>query len=349
MEIIQTSARKRESYKVEVKSSLLWECALGIAAITNTPLLSSLEKKESEWKTIKDALSADMLSQLEVVQKHNTWKALLQLLHQKEFTSIEDFHDTVSQLTTVELKAACLPFLGGAHQADVQKAAEGHKESMKALMAAAEDHSFFSAYISFICETDPSFLRAHLCSTLEGWYQTVIQPEAEQLSRVLTADVTAKKAMLKRKHPEEMVTWATGGINYSPEPSVHTVLLIPHIVYRPWNVEADLAGYKIFYYPVSNQSLHPADPYTPDQFLVLKYKALGDEQRMKMIKMLAEREHTLQEMTNRLGMGKTTVHHHLKILKSARLVQNNGPVYSLNGNVLQALSDDLENYLDSGL
>ncbi|WP_053217554.1 ArsR/SmtB family transcription factor [Virgibacillus senegalensis] len=235
------------------------------------------------------------------------------------------------------------------HQTEIQKAAEGDKQSVKALRTAVKDHSFFPAYISFICETDPAFLRAHFCSVMEGWFQMVVQPEADHLTRVLTADVAAKEALLKRKHPEELVTWTTGGIKYLPEPSVHTVLLIPQVVYRPWNVEADLAGYKIFYYPVSNQSLYPADPYTPDQFLVLKYKALGDEQRMKMVKMLAEKEHTLQEMTDRLEMGKTTVHHHLKVLKSARLVQQNGPTYRLHGTVLQMLPDELENYLQLGL
>ncbi|SDM92269.1 ArsR/SmtB family transcription factor [Sediminibacillus halophilus] len=349
METIQTSARNRETYRIEVKYSLLWECALGIAAITNTSLLSSLEKNETEWKSTKAALSSEMLSQLELVEKHNTWKALLQLLHRKDYTSIEEFLHSISALSSVDLKTACLPFLGQAHQVDVEKAAEGDKESIRALKNTAKNHSFFPTYIPFICETDAAFLRAHLCSVMEGWYREVIEPNADQLLPVLTADAAAKEAMLKRKHPEELVTWATGGINYLPEPSVHTVLLIPHVVYRPWNVESDLAGCKIFYYPVSNQSLHPADTYTPDQFLVLRHKALGDEQRLKMIKMLREREHTLQEMTNRLGMGKTTVHHHLKVLKSARLVQNNGPTYSLNGNVLQALSSDLENYLDSGL
>ncbi|WP_053217551.1 hypothetical protein [Virgibacillus senegalensis] len=112
MEIIQTSARRRETYRVELKHSLLWECALGIAAITNIPLLSSLEKNEAEWKTIKAALSSDMQSQLEVVQKRNTWKALLQLLHQKNYTSIEEFIENVSQLSETDLKAACLPYLG---------------------------------------------------------------------------------------------------------------------------------------------------------------------------------------------------------------------------------------------
>ena len=45
MNALTITGRKRESYKVELEYSLLWECALGIAAITNTTDLDTLEKK----------------------------------------------------------------------------------------------------------------------------------------------------------------------------------------------------------------------------------------------------------------------------------------------------------------
>ena len=36
--------------------------------------------------------------------------------------------------------------------------------------------------------------------------------------------------MNKKMKPEEFVEWATGGVHYMPEPSVHHVLLIPNNV-----------------------------------------------------------------------------------------------------------------------
>ena len=51
-----------------------------------------------------------------------------------------------------------------------------------------------------------------------------------------------------------------------------------------------------------------------------KHKALGDEARLRIVKMLFEKERTLQEITERLQLGKSTVHHHLKLLRAAKLV-----------------------------
>jgi predicted transcriptional regulator len=53
----------------------------------------------------------------------------------------------------------------------------------------------------------------------------------------------------------------------------------------------------------------------------------------------------LQEITNELGMGKTTIHHHLKILKSARLIDVQNLKYFLKKNAVLSLSKELEQYL----
>lgn len=45
--------------------------------------------------------------------------------------------------------------------------------------------------------------------------------------------------------------------------------------------------------------------------------------------MLFEKERTLQEITERLQLGKSTVHHHLKLLRSAKLVDIHDGKYVL--------------------
>ena len=70
----------------------------------------------------------------------------------------------------------------------------------------------------------------------------------------------------------------------------------------------------MFHYPIANESIPPEDTYTPSYFLVLKHKALGDEARLRIVKILFEKERTLQEITERLQLGKSTIHHHLKLL-----------------------------------
>ncbi|MDO3681898.1 ArsR/SmtB family transcription factor [Paenibacillus ehimensis] len=345
MDIIQATGRKRETYQVRLEYSLLWECAMGIAAVTNTPLLHTLEKPADEWKRLKASLSEDMLGHLAFVEKHNTWKALLQLLHQEAFASLSAFLAYIERLPPRELKSICLPYLGTEHQDSRQQAASGDRKAVQELQELTSGNPFFPAYIDFICKTDPAELKRHLAEVMSGWHEAVIEPEAERLLAVLTRDCEAKRSMRQRMAPEELVEWATGGVAYSPEPSVHRVLLIPQIVYRPWTIEADIEGTKVFHYPVASDSIHPADKYLPDASLVLRHKALGDEIRLRILKLLAEEDRSLQDLTDRLNMGKSTIHHHLKLLRAARLVDIRDAKYRVKTKAIDTLAQELADYL----
>ncbi|RAC17598.1 ArsR family transcriptional regulator, partial [Burkholderia multivorans] len=113
--------------------------------------------------------------------------------------------------------------------------------------------------ISFICQVDSQQLKQHLITVMSEWYEAVIEPDREKLTSILQTDVSIKEKMRQKMDPEEFVEWATGGIRYTPEPSVHKVLLIPQYIYRPWNIKADIEGTTVYYYPVSNESISPND------------------------------------------------------------------------------------------
>ena len=54
--------------------------------------------------------------------------------------------------------------------------------------------------------------------------------------------------------------------------------------------------------------------------LLAFFKALADESRLKIVGLLAAREHSVQELARLLGLKEPTVSHHLAILKSQGLV-----------------------------
>ncbi|MDD1367739.1 metalloregulator ArsR/SmtB family transcription factor [Bacillus sp. MHSD17] len=329
-----------------MKYSILFECALGIAAITHKRLIDTLEKSQNEWEEMKESLTEEMREHLQFVEEHNTWKALLQLLYKGEFQNLSQFHAKIHSLSEVDLKYICLPFLGEKYEKKRHLAASGDVTAIHELEALTQDHQFFSTYIRFICDVDVQVLKAHLIAVMTGWYESVIQKEEEEILSILKRDYEAKSEMNKKMKPEEFVEWATGGVHYMPEPSVHHVLLIPQITYRPWNIEADVEDTKVFHYPVANESIHPEDPYEPNYFLVQKHKALGDEARLRIVKMLFEQERTLQEITERLQLGKSTVHHHLKLLRAAKLVDICDGKYVLRKKALQSLAKELDMFLN---
>ncbi|MBY0597555.1 ArsR/SmtB family transcription factor [Bacillus bingmayongensis] len=346
MEVLNLTSRKRETYDVQVKYSILFECALGIAAITNTGLIDTLEKSPSEWEEIRQLLSTEMIEHLHFVEKHNTWKALLQLLYQEDFTDLPAFNQYINSLLEEDFKYICIPFVGHKYQEMRKNAANGEIEAVRELQEITSSNPFFPAYIDFICKVDIKMLKEHLIAVMTGWYEAVIEPEGEKLSFILKQDYETKCQLNEKMQAEEFVEWATGGVTYFPEPSVHHVLLIPQYTYRPWNIEADIENTKIFHYPIANESIHPEDPYEPSYFLVHKHKALGDEARLRIVKLLFEKNRTLQEITEQLNLGKSTIHHHLKILRSAKLVDIQDAKYILKKKALEAISKELEFYLN---
>lgn len=345
MDILHMTSRKRETYEVRIESSLLWECALGIAAITNTRLIDTLERPKESWDKLKKSLTDSLIQDLEYVEKHNTWKSLLLLLHQREFGTLQEFITYLDELDDEELKYYCIPYIGHKFQELRKLASKGDVTSRNKLKEQTDDNPYYPGYIEFICTTNVHNLKKHLMSVMTRWYEEVIRPEQETLTGILKRDRQSKVEMSEKLNPEALVEWATGGITYLPEPAVHTVLLIPQSIYRPWNVEGDIEGVKVFYYPVANESIYPDDKDMPSYFLVQKHKALGDEARLRMVKFLKRSERTLQEITNELDMGKSTVHHHLKILRSARLVETLDGKYRLKENAVQSLSNELNHYL----
>ncbi|WP_042221221.1 ArsR/SmtB family transcription factor [Oceanobacillus manasiensis] len=345
MDLINATSRKRQTYQVNIKYSLLWESALGIAAITNTPLLDSLEQPEQYWKKTRSSLSDNMKQQLNWVEKHNTWKALLQLLHQQDFSSLEEFTAFIHDLNKEEFRYICIPFVGSEVQEERRHTANGDEKALEKLKEKTKDNPFFPQYIEYVCKEEVDVLKSHLIDVMTGWYLAVILSDEERVKTILHTDMLAKLSAKEKMKPEALVEWATSGVHYVPEPDVHHVLLIPHMVYRPWSIVADLEDTKVFYYPVSNESIAPEDKYMPNNFLVLRHKALGDEMRLRMIKLLSEGSRSLNELTELLDLGKSTIHHHLKLLRSAQLVEVKDSRYVLKKQALLSLANELDLYI----
>jgi hypothetical protein len=336
---------KRQTYEIEIKQSILFECALGIAVITYPQIQATLEKPKLYWDRLNGDLPKSLQAELDYCQQNNTWKILLQLLHQRNFESLDSFLTYIKGLDDEQIRYKALPFLGDSQQDHRSMAAKGNKKAMNNLIATCKGHLFFPQLIRFICEVNVGKLRRHLLLVMGEWYKTIIAQKEELLTGILQRDYEVKLNRVSKLHPEEFVQWATGS-EYQPEPTITKVLLIPHYVYRPWTVQAEIEGTKIFYYPIADESLEEeVDIYKPNLSLVQRYKALGDENRLRIVKLLFEKDRTLKELTEVLDIGKTTIHHHLTLLRSAHIVKTKGSHYVLNHHSLSVDEKEFMPYL----
>ena len=341
----------RATYKVKLKSSVIWEAALGISVSTYPDIFHTLEKGPDFWPNVRSGLSCDLEMELKYTEENNTWYALLSLLHSKDFESQSEFSEFLNRLPAGEFLYRCLPFLGEEEEYIRKEAAFERADSAWIYMSKlVEGHKFFPSYISFLAKCDIPRLKQHLSSVLSGWLREVVEIEEESIAMMLKREENQKRVKIDQLDPEEYVESATGGIRYSPEPGIANVLLIPQSVYRPWHLEMTLQGQKVFYYPVDDANLPGnEDMFKPPSMLVQAYKALADEKRLRIIKHLYREGLSLQQLTDRLDMPKTTLHHHLSLLRSARIVKSEHSIFKLNKEKTEELSYMMESYLKRGM
>lgn len=81
------------------------------------------------------------------------------------------------------------------------------------------------------------------------------------------------------------------------------------------------------------------------QRLLLFFRAVGDETRLRMVGILAQHERSVEELAALVNLRAPTVSHHLARLKEAGLVgmrrEGNTHIYWLDGTALRTLSKDL--------
>ncbi|MGH2402858.1 MAG: ArsR/SmtB family transcription factor [bacterium] len=163
----------------------------------------------------------------------------------------------------------------------------------------------------------PSEAKARLLRLLREGYTRIYAPEEAEVLPLLERDVKALSIRAAASAPGEVVERATGGFIIGPDAGLAGVVLAPSFFFRPFNLITAYHGIRVFIYPIETATVRPAPP--PE--LVRFYKALGDETRLKILRLLAGREMYLQELAKALGVSHVTALHHMALLRAAHLVQ----------------------------
>jgi DNA-binding transcriptional ArsR family regulator len=102
-------------------------------------------------------------------------------------------------------------------------------------------------------------------------------------------------------------------------------------------------------YPLADDALDSAERLTPPASAIRLYRALGDESRLRILRLLADRDRYLTEIATELELSKPTVSHHLAQLRSAGLVtvtqQGSLSYYTLRRERIREAGPELSSYL----
>ena len=148
----------------------------------------------------------------------------------------------------------------------------------------------------------------------------------------------------------ELIERTTGGIRWLSEPGVGRVILAPSYFARPVQLPARrrrTGGCSGTRSPMPRSM--PTDPLAPPASVIRLHRALGDETRLRILRLLRDRDLYLTEIAGLLELSKPTIKHHLALLRAAGLVTvtEAGTViyYSLRPTRLDDASGEIKHFL----
>jgi DNA-binding transcriptional ArsR family regulator len=165
---------------------------------------------------------------------------------------------------------------------------------------------------------DPAGELRALRRVLRAWAERFSAIEA-RVATMEQRDVDERRADLGRLQLRELVERATGGVRWVPEPGTRRLFLSPSYFARPYNYVFGRRDWHMFAYPLAESALGADADAVPAASIRL-FRALGDESRLRILRLLASGDLYLTEIAERMGLSKPTVSHHLAQLRAAGLV-----------------------------
>jgi DNA-binding transcriptional ArsR family regulator len=202
----------------------------------------------------------------------------------------------------------------------IRAAVGGDAEAQEEFLRASHpDWEPWTAYLRTVLTADGDAFKDELLGILETWADRVWKPESLTIMPILERDAAAKRELIGELPIEQFITTATNGVEFAPRPGISRLVLVPSFVNRPLVTYYEYGELFIIVYPVADESVS-AEVDTPPLRLVRLSKALADEKRLRILRALAAGDRSLQELADMFGVAKTTMHHHMIVLRSAGLI-----------------------------
>lgn len=194
---------------------------------------------------------------------------------------------------------------------------------------------------------DPQRAFEAIVGLLETWAVRFAEVEP-RVAAILRKDYDLRAADRASLIGSDLVEQTTNGVRVVPEPGIRRMILAPSYFSRPYNYLLGGKDWRFAGYPVADAAID-VDPLSPPAAVVRLHRALGDPTRLRILKLLAEKDLYLTEIAEILELSKPTISHHLVQLRIAGLLTaieaGNVMYYHLRRERLDEASGDLRAFL----
>ena len=164
---------------------------------------------------------------------------------------------------------------------------------------------------------DPDEIRDEFADLIRTWQTRVYGPlEAESVA-TMARSLQTFVAAIEGLPLEQIVDRAVPGVTFVPEAGQTEVILNPSLAVRPLWAVTDHRTANVFAFPAPAEAGEHVEP--PSRLVALG-KAIGDETRLRILRELATQPATPPDLADRMGIPRTSLLHHLRILREADLI-----------------------------
>ena len=303
-------------------------CTLWLIGADDDTALEDNDLGTTWFDDFAEKLSPATLADIEEVGSGEMWIGLIPSLPEAgEGASCSQFIDFLDATDPADLRYRLIMSLDAFTDVDrsvLAGAAEGDPGAIEEILRqdalGKPDMKRWAASLQHLLELEPQQTHDLIVRTLRAVQREVFHEYEAEFRPYLEADFRSKKAMERRMSSERLLELATSGIGFADDHARKPIVLLPTMVARPWVVIAARSDYFILGYPVAEEHLAEGGD-APSPWLVKLHKALGDEKRLRVLRTLAKGDATLAELADTVDIAKSTLHHHLMLLRSAGLIR----------------------------
>ena len=168
----------------------------------------------------------------------------------------------------------------------------------------------------------PERSRRELLAALWVWQNAVFALEEPRV----TPYIEREAAILSEQHaelpPDRFIKLAMRGVEWRGQVDFRRIILAPSYFCRPAVYFHEWHGTLTFCIPVETALLETVasgsidDPRAPSEEILRFFLTLGDKTRLRILRLLSERDMYLTELADRLGLTKATTKHHMVMLRA---------------------------------
>jgi DNA-binding transcriptional ArsR family regulator len=281
-----------------------------------------------EWLTrVREATPEDLALELRALggPHCSVWLGLLGLVAAAPHPHDPDrVVDWLGSINPQRLRRWLLDYAGeSADPGLVEQGANGDMDAVRQIVSSIKGGKLeeeLQNHIVSLFEIPGEELRDRLVHTIRRFRSEVFSEHEETFTAAINRAAAAQRATSTRDSAKAVIEEVTNGLDYEIPLGVSRVTLVPSVVVKPLSLIDQYRDTLLVFYGMADEFID-SDPEAPPSWLVKTYKALSDERRLRILRRLSEEEASLDDLTTLLGLSKSTVHHHMSVLRGAGLVR----------------------------